>query len=81
MYTPTWITIPAGRFLMGSDPRAAAPPFANERPRQQVDLPEFCISRTPITNTQYHRFVTACSYPAPVTGRAGDRQPAAKTFP
>lgn len=65
MYTPTWITIPAGSFRMGSDPRAAASPFANERPQQRVELPSFQISRVPITNRLYHQFVTNSPYPAP----------------
>ncbi len=81
MYTPTWITIPAGSFRMGSDPRTAAPPFANEQPRQQVVLPEFRISRTPITNTQYHCFVTACSYPAPGHWPAGRPPAGSEDFP
>ena len=81
MYTPTWITIPAGRFLMGSDPRAVAPPFANERPQQRVELPEFQISRTPITNTQYHRFVTACHYPAPGHWPGGRPPTGSENFP
>lgn len=81
MYTPTWITIPAGSFRMGSNPRAAAPPFANEQPRQRAVLPEFRISRAPITNTQYHHFVTACAYPAP--GHWPDGRPPAgsEAFP
>lgn len=81
MYTPTWITIPAGRFIMGSDPRTAAPPFANERPRQRVELPAFRLSRVPITNTQYHRFVTACSYPAPGHWPAGRPPAGSEEFP
>jgi len=61
----TWITIPAGPFCMGSDPRDAAPPFANEYPQQQLALPEFRISRVPITNQQYQRFIAATHHPVP----------------
>ena len=50
---------------MGSDPRAAAPPLANEQPQQRLWLPEFCLSRTPVTNAQYQRFVAATQHPAP----------------
>ncbi|MBX3015198.1 MAG: SUMF1/EgtB/PvdO family nonheme iron enzyme [Caldilineaceae bacterium] len=64
-YAPTWITIPAGPFLMGSDPRAAARPYANERPQQQLTLPTFAISRVPITNAQYAQFIAATGHPAP----------------
>src|SRR5690349_14261359 len=52
-YQPVWIPIAAGPFTMGSDPRDAAPPFANERPLHRVELAEFRISRVPITNAQY----------------------------
>ncbi|MCX6049140.1 MAG: SUMF1/EgtB/PvdO family nonheme iron enzyme, partial [Chloroflexi bacterium] len=65
MYNPTWITIPAGPFTMGSDPRDAARPFANEQPQHARSLPEFRISRVPVTNAQYQQFVAATHYPAP----------------
>lgn len=81
MYTPTWITIPAGTFLMGSNPRAAAPPFANEQPQQRVTLPAFCMSRVPITNAQYQHFVTACQYPAPGHWLAGKPPAGSENFP
>src|SRR4051812_25444398 len=77
MYTPTWLTIPAGVFTMGSDPRDAARPFANERPQQCVLLPEFRLSRVPITNAQYQQFVAATQHPAP--GHWLDHQPLAGT--
>ena len=53
IYTPTWITIPAGVFTMGSDPRAAAPPFANEQPQQRIWLPEFIGSAVCIFGAGY----------------------------
>ena len=73
----SWITIPAGPFQMGSDPRSAAPPFANEYPQQQLALPQFRLSRVPITNQQYQRFVFATQHPAP--GHWLDGQPLAGT--
>jgi formylglycine-generating enzyme required for sulfatase activity len=81
MYNPTWLTIPAGIFTMGSNPRAAAPPFANERPRQRIQLSEFCISRVPITNAQYHRFVMACQHPAPGHWPEGRLPAGSEDFP
>ena len=81
MYRPTWITIAAGAFTMGSDPRDAAPPFANERPMHRLDLPEFRISRVPITNAHYHRFVTATNYPAPGHWHAGEPPPGSEHYP
>ncbi len=77
MYTPTWITVAAGEFTMGSDARDAAPPFANERPRQRIGLNGFRISRTPITQAQYQQFVIATGHPAPGHWRGG--RPAAGT--
>jgi formylglycine-generating enzyme required for sulfatase activity len=71
MYTPTWLIVPAGPFIMGSDPRDAAPPFANESPQQRVALPEYRISRVPITNAQYAEFVAATGHPAPGHWLAG----------
>lgn len=81
MYTPHWITIPAGPLRMGSDPRAAAPPFANEYPQQRLTLPTLRISRTPITNRQYQHFVAASHYPAPGHWLAGQPPPGAAEFP
>ena len=64
-YAPTWITIPAGAFSMGSDPASDAVPNANESPRHRLTLDPFQIARTPVTNTQYEIFVRATGYPAP----------------
>ena len=71
VYTPTWIAIPAGTVLLGSDPRHAARPFADERPQHNVTLPAFHISRVPVTNTQYLAFVTHTQRPAPGHWLAG----------
>lgn len=81
MYIPTWLTIPAGPFLMGSDPRDAAPPFPNEYPQHALDLPDFCISRVPITNAQYAAFVAATHHPAPGHWRTGQPTVGTEQFP
>ena len=81
IYRPTLITIPAGSFTMGSDPRAAAPPFANERPQQRVELPAFRISRVPITNAHYQHFVAATRHPAPGHWRDGQPPAGTEQFP
>ena len=52
------IRIPAGPFLYGSadsDKMARA----NEKPQRTVNLPEYWIGRTPVTNRQYKRFLDA----------------------
>ena len=65
MYTPVWITIPAGTFLMGSAPPSVAAPFANEAPRQDLSQPAYSIARVPVTNEQYSEFVRATHHAAP----------------
>lgn len=76
-----WVTIPAGTFTMGSDPRDAAPPFSNEYPQQRLRLPEFRISRVPITNSQYHQFVAATSHPVPGHWPSGYPLAGSENFP
>jgi formylglycine-generating enzyme required for sulfatase activity len=48
------VTVPAGRFTIGSD---SGP--ADERPAHSVDLPAFSIERTPVTNRQFAEFLKA----------------------
>ena len=59
-----WITIPAGTFWMGSDPAQDKDADSDEQPRHQVTLPEFKISRYPLTNAQYRAFVIDGGYTA-----------------
>ena len=47
------VTIPEGQFLMGNDEDEKA------SPQHEVTLPAFKISRYPVTNAQYRRFVEA----------------------
>lgn len=39
--------------------------YEAERPRREMDLPRFRMTRTPITNRQYAAFVAATGHPAP----------------
>ena len=39
--------------------------FDREPEQRRVNLPDFCISKTPITNAQYQEFVLAIGYHAP----------------
>jgi len=55
------IRIPAGPFLYGSadsDEMARS----DEKPQRTVDLPEYWIGRTPVTNDQFARFVRATGH-------------------
>ena len=80
-YAPSWIAIPAGIVMMGSDPRQAAPPFADEQPQHDVALPEFRLSRVAVTNAQYLAFVTDTQHPAPGHWLDGKPSPGSEQFP
>lgn len=60
-----WVTIPAGDFYMGSDPRLDIHCFEDELPQFRLSLPEFRIARLPVTNTQYKLFIDATGHRAP----------------
>jgi formylglycine-generating enzyme required for sulfatase activity len=65
------IRIPAGRFLMGSDPSTDRPTSDNEQPKHPCHLPAFYIARTPVTNDQYAAFVRATDHEAPSHWQGG----------
>jgi iron(II)-dependent oxidoreductase len=46
--------IPAGAFMMGSEDGPQ-----DERPQHRVELPAFSIDRTPVTNSQFAKFLNA----------------------
>jgi formylglycine-generating enzyme required for sulfatase activity len=62
-----WVTIPAGKFLMGSSDEQIAEllkmcpscDFSDEQPQHWVDLPEFQIGKYEVTNRQYAQCVKA----------------------
>ena len=60
-----WIEIPAGEFLMGSNPIEPITSYPDESPEHQIDLEEFFISSKPITNAQYEKFVASTGYKKP----------------
>lgn len=60
-----WIEIPAGEFLMGSNPIQPITSYPDESPEHQIDLEEFFISAKPITNAQYEKFVLSTGYKKP----------------
>lgn len=51
--------VPAGRFWMGSGDREG---YSDERPQHPVELPDYWISRFPVTNAQYAEFARAGGY-------------------
>lgn len=51
------VRIPAGEFLMGSDPARDKDARDDEKPQHRVYLPDFYLARTPVTNAQFEAFV------------------------
>ncbi len=64
-YEPDMFLIPAGEFLMGSDPKKDKQAEKNEQPQHTVYLPDFYIAKTPVTNEQYEAFVQTTGYQPP----------------
>jgi len=63
--TLPFVRVPAGEFLMGSDPAKDPEARDDEVPQHRVGLSEFYIGQTPVTNAQYAVFVRAANYPPP----------------
>ncbi len=61
-FEPELILIPAGEFLMGSDPKKDKDASRNEQPQHTLYLPNYYIAKTSVTNTQYAAFVQATRY-------------------
>jgi len=75
-----FVEIPAGSFVMGSDPRLDNLAFENERWSSErfqgrVDLPDYYLGRHEVTVAQFRAFVDATGYAADrqaSSGRAND---------
>ncbi|MBN2393495.1 MAG: SUMF1/EgtB/PvdO family nonheme iron enzyme [Anaerolineae bacterium] len=64
-FEPELILIPAGEFLMGSNPQKDKRADDDEKPQHTLYLPEYWIAKTLITNAQYAAFVKTTRYKAP----------------
>ncbi len=64
-FEPGMILIPAGEFLMGSDPKKDKEARDDERPQHTLYLPNYYLGKTPVTNAQYAAFVRAAGYTRP----------------
>jgi formylglycine-generating enzyme required for sulfatase activity len=53
------VRVPAGPFLMGSDPKRDPRARENEQPQRSVVLPELYIGKYPVTNAQFAVYVKA----------------------
>jgi formylglycine-generating enzyme required for sulfatase activity len=86
-FEPEMILIPAGPFLIGSNPEAVPAfeevPVRNAYiggwtgPRHRLDLPDFYIAKTPITNGQYAAFLQETGHRRPKRWRS-DKSPRGK---
>jgi formylglycine-generating enzyme required for sulfatase activity len=56
-FEPEMILIPAGEFLMGSDPQQDEAAYDAEQPQHRLYLPDYYLAKTPVTNAQYLAFV------------------------
>ncbi len=61
-FEPELILVPAGEFLMGSDPYKDKYMRGYDQPQHTVYLPEYYIAKTPVTNAQYLAFVQAIDH-------------------
>jgi serine/threonine-protein kinase len=68
---PEMIPIPAGQFLMGSDPKSDRNAGKLEQPQRRLHLPDYYIARTPVTNAQYLVFAQAASRAALSNWKSG----------
>ena len=64
-FEPEMILIPAGEFLMGSDPSVDKDARDREQPQHSLYLPDYYLAKTPVTNVQYAAFVQATSHAPP----------------
>jgi serine/threonine-protein kinase len=64
---PEWVTIPAGEFWMGEDKSR----YDDERPAHKLYLPEYKVSRVPVTNAQYALYVKDSGAKQPEHWRGG----------
>jgi formylglycine-generating enzyme required for sulfatase activity len=64
-FEPEMVLIPAGEFLMGSDPRVDKEAYDDEQPQHALYLPDYYLARTPVTNAHYAAFVQATGHEQP----------------
>jgi formylglycine-generating enzyme required for sulfatase activity len=64
-FEPELVRIPAGEFLMGSNPKVNRDAPGNEQPQHRLYLPAYALGRTPVTNAQYAAFVQAAGCAPP----------------
>jgi formylglycine-generating enzyme required for sulfatase activity len=66
-FEPEMVLIPAGEFLMGSDPNRDIDAQGDELPQHRLYLPDYHIAKTPVTSAQYWAFAQSASHKQPGT--------------
>jgi len=74
-FTMEFIRIPAGEFLMGSDPAKDKDAKENEQPQHTVTLPDYYIAKYPVTNAQFAAFLRATGHDAHGKWQGGKKFP------
>ncbi|MEA3351273.1 MAG: SUMF1/EgtB/PvdO family nonheme iron enzyme [Chloroflexota bacterium] len=57
-----FVHIPAGTFLMGSDPKKDSDAMDREQPQHEVTLPDYYMARYPVTVAQFRTFIKTRGY-------------------
>jgi formylglycine-generating enzyme required for sulfatase activity len=78
---PEIVLIPAGRFLMGSDPERDRNARDNEQPQHTLYLPDYYMARTPVTSAQYLAFVQGTDQAQPDYWKAGGSHEGRAKYP
>jgi formylglycine-generating enzyme required for sulfatase activity len=68
---PEMVLIPAGEFIMGSDPTLDQDAVEDEEPQHTLYLPDYYLAKTPVTNAQYAVFVKATGHRIPYHWQGG----------
>jgi formylglycine-generating enzyme required for sulfatase activity len=66
------VRVPAGKFLMGSDPAKDEYAKDDEQPQHRVYVPGFYIAKYAVTNVQYAAFVRAVKHSLPGGWKGGE---------
>jgi formylglycine-generating enzyme required for sulfatase activity len=64
-FQPEVVHIPAGEFIMGSDPDQDKQAKEDELPQHTLTLPDYALGKTPVTNDQYSAFLKATGHAPP----------------
>ncbi len=75
------VRVPAGEFLMGSDPIKDEDAQSGEYPQHRVYVSEYYIGKYPMTNEQYAAFVKATKHKAPENWKEGKIPPGKENHP